>query len=310
MKAKIIRSVLRRKFNAWADSIEDIPTREAVQQDGLITGGSIVSMLLGEPVNDYDIYFTTLETTQLVAEYYVKKYKENPPAKFKDKIKTIPISVRVDNDRVKIVVRSAGIAGNASQDNYQYFEQVPNPDAAGDYVDAAVEATDKHKEGEESDEKKSKYRPVFMSSNAITLSNDIQVVIRFWGSADKIHENYDFIHCTCSWSAAAGILTLPPKALEAMLAKDLRYMGGSKYPLCSIIHTRKFIARGWRINAGQYVKMCWDLNQLDLSDISVLEDQMVGVDAAYFTEVVALLRKRGDKEVDGTYLMEVIDRIF
>jgi hypothetical protein len=137
----------------------------------------------------------------------------------------------------------------------------------------------------------------------------VQLVIRFYGTADQIHENYDFVHCTCSWDAATGELVLPPAALEALLAKDLRYKR-SKYPLCSIIRTRKFLNRGWKISAGQYVKMAWDLNKLDLSSTAVLEDQMVGVDAAYFLEVIALLKEKGTEKIDEAYLMEIIDRIF
>jgi hypothetical protein len=95
-----------------------------------------------------------------------------------------------------------------------------------------------------------------------------------------------------------------------MLVRDLVYMGESKYPLCSIIRTRKFLQRGWRINAGQFVKMAWDLNKLDLSDINVLEDQLVGVDVAYFEEVLSLLRERGGEQIDGAYLMQVIDKVF
>src|SRR3546814_8968134 len=37
------------------------------------------------------------------------------------------------------------------------------------------------------------YRPVFMLTNAITLSDKIQIVLRFYGEADAIHENYDFV---------------------------------------------------------------------------------------------------------------------
>src|SRR3546814_2013322 len=45
------------------------------------------------------------------------------------------------------------------------------------------------------------YRPVFVSTNAITLSDKIQIVLRFYGEADAIHENYDFVHCTNYWTS-------------------------------------------------------------------------------------------------------------
>jgi len=159
------------------------------------------------------------------------------------------------------------------------------------------------------DDGRPKYRPVFFSTNAITLSNSIQLVLRFHGEPDKIHENYDFVHCTNYWTSWDNKVVLRKDALEALLTKELRYTG-SKYPLCSIFRTRKFIKREWSINVGQYLKMVMQLQELDLTDLSVLEDQLTGVDVAYFMEVIDELRKRDPKKVDATYLIQIIDRMF
>jgi hypothetical protein len=103
---------------------------------------------------------------------------------------------------------------------------------------------------------------------------------------------------------------LKQDALEAILAKDLKYLGQSRYPICAMIRTRKFIKRGWNINAGQYLKIAWDIAKLDLNSIQVLEDQLVGVDTAYFTQLIDMLRERDKDRVDSNYLMEIIDKIF
>lgn len=302
MKAKTIKTVLRKKIDEWLDSIEDETVRDLARQNTIVTGGSIASMLLKESVNDYDIYFMDKETVKTVAEYYVKKFKENPPPRFKEGI-DIPIYVEEKDDRIKIVVKSAGIAGENKNDDYQYFEQLDDIQnyQVDEYIEQVIDTPI-------SDEKP-KYRPVFLSSNAITLSNGIQIVIRFYGDADKIHENYDFTHCTNYWIASENRLELRKEALEALLTRELVYQG-SKYPLCSIIRTRKFIKRGWSINAGQYLKMVMQLNQLDLSDLEVLEEQLIGVDVAYFQEVIDKLKEKDDKKVDHTYLMTIIDRMF
>src|SRR3546814_17023564 len=129
------------------------------------------------------------------------------------------------------------------------------------------------------------YRPVFMSTNAITLSDKIQIVLRFYGEADAIHENYDFVHCTNYWTSKDANLTLRQPALESLLCKELRYVG-SKYPVCSVIRLRKFIRRGWVINAGQILKMMMQVSELDLTNPAVLQDQLTGVDSAYFIEQI------------------------
>lgn len=307
MQEKTIRSVLRRKLDDWLATVTGEGLKSAIRRDAICTGGAITSMLLGEPVNDFDFYFKTKETCEAVARYYVEQFKANPPSRFKgDKEKVVGIEVRVDDDRVKIVVKSQGIAGESGTEGYQYFEQVGDPSEPIEFVDKILQ------DKQDADEKGlARYRPVFLTSNAITLSDKIQIVIRFWGSVDKIHENYDFVHCTCSWDAETGDLSLPPAALVSLLNRRLKYKQ-SRYPLCSIIRTRKFLKAGWHIDAGQYVKMAWDLNRLDLTDVNVLEDQMVGVDSAYFHEVIELLKAgdRAGKPVEQSYLIEIIDRIF
>lgn len=158
-----------------------------------------------------------------------------------------------------------------------------------------------------------KYRPRYFSTNAISLSDGIQLVIRFYGDVETIHKNYDFVHCTCSYDYFNNKVNLPARALEAIINKELYYVG-SKYPLCSIIRTRKFISRGWTINAGQYLKMALQLNELNLKDLDVFKDQLAGVDSAYFSMAIDAISKKKEEDpsfnIDNQYLFEVINRIF
>lgn len=94
-----------------------------------------------------------------------------------------------------------------------------------------------------------------------------------------------------------------------MMTKELVYCG-SKYPLCSLIRIRKFLARKWTINAGQMLKIVMQLNILDLNNIEVLRDQLVGVDSAYFAQVLEQLSAKGAERCEAPYLIEIIDRIF
>ena len=73
---------------------------------------------------------------------------------------------------------------------------------------------------------------------------------------------------------------------------------------------RKFIARGWTINAGQILKMCFQLSQLDLTDIATLEDQLTGVDTAYFVQLISRLKQNDPEKVNAAYLIEIVDRMF
>lgn len=327
MKPKTIKIIIGKKFDQWVKTITDEKVRDMVRGNAILTGGSIASLILNEDVNDYDFYFRNKETTKAVAEYYVKKFKENPPITFKNNPHNeVPIFVEEDNDgRIRVKVKSAGVAGENGADNYQYFEGVNDGgESAQNYVDqvAASLMGDNPEETEKSlgevtammevmrgGTKKFEYRPVFLTTNAITLSNQVQVVVRFYGDPEQIHENYDFVHCTNYWSSWDRELHLNPDSLICLLTKELKYIG-SKYPLASIFRVRKFIRRGWHITAGQLLKIMFQIKDLDLDDISVLEDQLVGVDMAYFQELIDKLKSKCPDSVDQAYLISLIDEIF
>ena len=316
MKVKTINLILRKKFVDFLESIEDKNVRELVEKNSIITGGAIASMLLREHVNDYDIYFTNKKTVEAVAKYYVEKFKElGNNIETKGGIR-VPIYVTVDEGktgRVRIYVKSVGIAAEGTEGEYEYFETDPDPqgEKAADYVERAFQVV---KELEDDDKEKPKYRPVFLTSNAITLSDGVQLVIRFYGDSETIHKNYDYVHCTNYWSSKDQKLMLNKEALACLITRELRYTG-SKYPVCSVMRLRKFLQRGWKITAGQIVKMALQISELDLTNLEVLEDQLIGVDVAYFIEIITALRERQkDQEdinkVDTAYLLEILDRVF
>ena len=293
----------------------------------------MVSLLTSEKVHDYDVYFKTKSACVVVANYYIDKWnKEHPDDKQaslvveEDKTETkkviknnsLPFSEENSEEvtitipgRVKVFIKSEGVAGETKEKteegrnmpiSEQPFPPVDKTDEEVALEEDAADNTDKPK-----------YRPVFLSSNAITLSDKIQVVTRFYGEVEEIHKNYDFAHCTCSWTSWDNEVQLPTKALECIINKELYYVG-SKYPLCSIIRTRKYLERGYHINAGQYVKMAFQLNELNLYDIKTLEDQLTGVDSGYFAMMIDALQHKADEtgeaKVDKSYVFELINRMF
>ena len=313
MNRKTINKILTKKHEDFLSSITNEEVKKLIDKNSIITGGSIVSLLLNEKVNDYDYYFTDKETCKKVAEYFVDKFNKMHPEWEKENTKTNPPEVREEeNGRIKIFVKSAGIAGEGTENGYEYFESLPD-EAGMNYVEKIVEEADETDSAPLEESVKEKYRPVYMSSNAITLSNKVQLVIRFYGEANEIHRNYDFAHCCNFWTSKDRKLTLLPDALECILTKQLHYQG-SLYPVCSVIRTRKFLKTGWYINAGQFLKMCFQISELNLKDINVLEEQLVGVDAAYFQAVISYCKKRqiedSNFEITMPYLISIIDKIF
>ena len=99
------------------------------------------------------------------------------------------------------------------------------------------------------------------------------------------------------------------EALESIITKQLRYQG-SLYPLTSIIRMKKFIKRNWNINAGEILKIMFQISELDLKDPNVLEEQLIGVDIAYFSTLISILRQLKNDKLDSATLNEIIDKVF
>jgi hypothetical protein len=296
MKRRTIEKVLNAKFDDFLKSISDEGLRERVKQNSIITGGCIASMLLREKVNDYDIYFRNGQVAFDVAKHYLALHNAGG-------------TVTQTNGRIKIKLNSLGSLNNPDTLDESEMDDVFGTD---NIVDAAL--TDAaSKMAPEVSAQKPPYSPLFVSDNALSLTGDVQLIIRFFGEPEVIHESYDFVHCTNYWTSWDRKVVLNQPALESLITKELIYIG-SRYPLCSIIRIRKFVARGWKCSAGQILKMALQLNELDLKDLSVLQDQLVGVDALYFMALLHALKQAQkdspDKQFTPAYIIEIINRIF
>ena len=302
MNKKTTHNIIKAKINKWLASITDAQLRGDVKESLIVSGGCIASLLCGEDVNDYDIYIRDMDVLMRLADYY-------------------EVSAYDGRLRDKYIVEHKEAIGEdgleEGDDDYDHltmlsvFFRTMKPDQVKLMVAGHGEVTkyDAPPEGEELPA----FRKLFTSQNAISLSDDIQIVTRFTGTAAEIHKNYDFIHATNYFTMEDG-LVCNEAALMSLLTKTLYYQG-SLYPLTSIIRMKKFIIRKWRINAGEILKILFQVSQLDLEDIDVLEEQLIGVDVAYFSNLIAVLRTK-QKESEGVggivekFLTEEIEKLF
>lgn len=320
MRKSTIKLALKKKVDDWLKTITDQTLIENIKKDVVVSGGAIASMLGEEKVNDYDLYFKTFETTKAVAEYYVSVFNATNEIKTKGHVlKSCKPEVQVKSlknikgnfeERVIIYMKSSGVAAEGQQE-YSYFESEQEVEA-DTFLDSIVAESPMEVAEELLEEVRSKaaeYRPIFFSDNAVTLSDKIQLVIRFYGNPSEILENYDYAHSMCYYEYSEDNLVLHPEALEAILSKTLIYKG-SLYPIASIFRTRKFIKRGWRITAGQMLKIIWQIKAIDLDNVEVLREQLIGVDQAYMTQLLSALGDNKNTRIDSTYLAKLIDEIF
>ena len=314
MLIKTMKQLLDKKINKWLNSIKSPEVKAAIRKDLIITGGCMTSMIKNTDINDFDCYFRTKETTMLVAQYYAELWNKSKHHGTTRTVTVVDCDKRYPEDairffdvgRVKIFIESEGIVGNPELAN-------SNEELGIDSTMDMVSEIDETKADKIIEKEKRSYYPVFMSSNAITLSDKIQLIVRFYGEPDKIHDTFDFDHTKAYYDYFLREIVIPQSVWECATNMTLRYTG-SKYPVCSMFRLRKFINRGWKINAGQMLKIALQISDLDLTDVDVLEDQLIGVDSSYFMQLIEQFRnmKKADGKFDLTrgYIETVIDKIF
>lgn len=334
MLEKTIKQILVKKVNKWLETIDDDTVVKAIKEDLIITGGCITSMMVNENPNDYDCYFRTRETVLKVANYYAKRWNsdhegqenkigqkckvfvfdcDNPSDELLDyykvndpeKSRSVMVS-NMEEGRIKMIFPSDGIVGDPDAAN-------ASEEMGVDSIPEIIEEIDEQSADDKIKKEKRPYTPVFISTNAITLSDGIQIVVRFFGEPADVHDTFDFVHTRAYYDHAQKEVVIPKEVYEAVMNKTLVYTG-SRYPLCSVFRLRKFIQRGWKVNVGQMLKMCMQISELDLTDIDVLEDQLIGVDSLYFMNLIAQFRKMQDGddtfELNPGYIVSIIDKVF
>jgi len=348
-KQKTIKSIIRDKLNKLIASVKDEELQKLMKRDILVTGGCIASMELGEKVNDYDVYFKTKETAFQAAVYYTKVFCEEKARLHavaglaEDKVAYEPIvkieKARnidgVEEDRVLIFMKSAGVAG-LEQKPYEYFETrsasatdefMESLEASEDDGEESITANEEFNDGglslvygegpefvanvvHEVVNAKNAYKPLFLTDNAITMTDKVQIIIRFYGTAEEIHKNYDFVHCQGVYDYATNQLHLSEDTLKSLLSKQLIY-NGSLYPIASVLRLRKFIKRGWNISAGQVLKILHQISKVDWNNPDQLREQLMGVDVAYMHQLIGALNSRDTgQRIDQAYLAGLLDTIF
>jgi hypothetical protein len=289
MQVKTIKRIISQKMEDWLLSITDVNLRKRVKENLLVSGGCITSLFQGIPVNDYDVYLQDMDVLVALAEYYY-------PGKVLDGRKRNQYLARIDS--------SYDIEDNFSMQAVRYRT------LKEDQVKLDVFSTGVKNENLLKDAGGAliKYQVAFVSQNAISLTDDLQIVLRFNGNAEQIHKTFDFIHATNYFTFSEGLVT-NIAALESILTKTLRYQG-SLYPLTSVIRMKKFIQRGWTVNAGEILKMLFQTADLNLRDVLVLEEQLIGVDVAYFAKLIEVLRDQDVSNITHQMLSDLIDQIF
>ncbi len=148
---------------------------------------------------------------------------------------------------------------------------------------------------------------LFKSPNAITLAGKYQLIKKIVGLPAVVIKDFDFAHCSCYYEPSSDAIVVHELAFESMASRNLVYVG-SKYPFASLIRTKKFIKRGWNITAGQMLKLCLELQKVDLTNLEALKEQLMGVDLSYVSDMLANLGTLGTIGFNSGMVIDLIER--
>lgn len=250
----------------------------------IVSGGCITSMYLNEEVNDYDIYFKDKNIINSILQFYIKEFNNKNNTKW-----------QYDSTLNKIF--------KFKKDKYEHLDKSEIYKDLDKYVEMSDAIVSKYVISNN----ENIYDPICITPNAISLTNNVQLVIRFYGEPEEIIKNFDFIHTNNYFDYDKNMLHTCKESIESILTKTLKY-NGSRFPICSLIRSRKFINRGWFISAGEYLKIAFQINKLNLNDINILREQLIGVDAKYF--ILFLEKLKNVKDINEINLFDLLDTIF
>ncbi|MEG1289545.1 MAG: hypothetical protein RRY36_05260 [Bacteroidaceae bacterium] len=296
MKKNTIKKVIASKLEEWLDTITDLELRNDLRNKILVSGGCISSMFMNEPVNDYDVYLSDIDIVKRVAKYYTRGVN----------------SIEILDGREKDKIIEKFMLSYQNESIYQIDNQAATSirNLKEDQIKLKIDGGGGYRVKDNNPELK--YQPAYFSPNAISLTDNLQIVLRFYGDHTQVHKTFDFVHATNYFTFSDGLVT-NINAVESILTKTLIYQG-SLYPLTSIIRSKKFIKRGFSISAGEYLKIMYQISKLDLDNMDILEEQLIGVDVAYFDILITSLRSHLSKhpkfEMTAEYLNNIIEKVF
>lgn len=184
--AKAIHGAINEWFEKFGEVANLADDEERLLRNSmLVTGGCIASLLRGEPVNDYDVYFTNEEAVRV----------------FVNALQRVIPEVRTD------VEDFTNIKGE-TETRYNLL---------GNNKYALVESSAVAYYG--------KGRLVRCISPSAVSFEKVQIITRFYGEPEKIHSYFDFVHCTNYFLMNQNKLVLNEDALYSLLSKNLIYRG-------------------------------------------------------------------------------------
>ncbi len=228
---------------------------EHVLCGSFIAGGAILSVTKEEKIKDYDMFLTNAVSARYLANTFLRRITGG---------ENVQLLTQLDEVNPKI---SKGVLS------------LTNPDRMTTSIEEFIDSYNKRCKEEKNN---NKVQPVYLSKNAITLSNGIQLIFRFIGEPEAVFSTFDYEHCKVYWrpkplSLLLGDLVYTGRSQESIAKNELIYTGNTRFVLSAISRLNKFIKRGWGISPSSLLSLAVTASKIDWSNRKVLEEELLGI---------------------------------
>ena len=160
--------------------------------------------------------------------------------------------------------------------------------------------------------KKRKAEIVVQTDNAITLrwhGHKWQLIRCVFGTAAEIFNSFDFSICMGAYSLTHNVWTLHKDFLVHNAEKRLVFHNGTRYPLCSLIRTRKYASRGYTLTGVGYIEIALCVHALRINTYADLKFHLQGIDTAFLKPLTDELMKQGETHYDYDKCLHLMDNV-
>jgi len=138
-----------------------------------------------------------------------------------------------------------------------------------------------------------------------------QLITRFTGEANDIFNWFDFTITHGAYDFETEEFIFGDRFFSDLAKRRLVYSGASKYPICAMYRTKKYVARGYELPGATIMHITLSIVQLKIESYKDLKEQLMGIDTMYLQKL--LEAKQPDAPVNyGEFIYEAfqtIDRI-
>lgn len=138
----------------------------------------------------------------------------------------------------------------------------------------------------------------FSSNNAVSFENRNGVKIQaitnpelMGTSPFEVFKNFDFTICMGAYDFVVDDFVISSEFLNDIAQKRLNFNTGTKYPICSLIRTKKYQEKGFVIDAKNMIVLALTIKELQIDTYEDVINQILGIDTFLMYQFTEFLKE-------------------